>query len=82
MHIVDEIIGRSDNQKNHKIDIALFREFHYPQGFEGSVGRIKTVGGLGAAAPRVLPKVDWAFTFAATVYNLTGLLKLFVGIPW
>ena len=47
---------------------------------EEAFGWIKTVGGLHKTKLRGLPKVDWAFTFAAAAYNLVRLPKL-LGAP-
>jgi transposase len=43
---------------------------------EEAFGWIKTVGGLRKTKLRGLPKVDWAFTFAAAAYNLVRAPKL------
>jgi len=43
---------------------------------EEAFGWIKTVAGLRRTRLRGLPKVDWAFTFAAAAYNLVRLPKL------
>ena len=43
---------------------------------EEAFGWIKTVAGLRQTKLRGLPKVDWAFTFAAAAYNLVRLPKL------
>jgi transposase len=43
---------------------------------EETFGWIKTVAGLRQTKLRGLPKVDWAFTFAAAAYNLVRLPKL------
>ena len=43
---------------------------------EEAFGWIKTVAGLRQTKLRGLPKVDWAFAFAATAYNLVRLPKL------
>ena len=43
---------------------------------EEAFGWIKSVGGLRQTKLRGLPKVDWAFTFAAVAYNLVRLPKL------
>lgn len=43
---------------------------------EEAFGWIKTVAGLHKTKLRGLPKVDWAFTFAAAVYNLVRVPKL------
>jgi transposase len=43
---------------------------------EEAFGWIKTVAGLRRTRLRRLPKVDWAFTFAAAAYNLVRLPKL------
>jgi transposase len=43
---------------------------------EEAFGWIKTVAGLRRTRLRSLPKVDWAFTFAAAAYNLVRLPKL------
>ena len=37
---------------------------------------MKTVAGMRKTKLRGLPKVDWAFTFAAAAYNLVRLPKL------
>jgi len=43
---------------------------------EETFGWTKTIAGLRKAKLRGLPKVDWAFTFAAEAYNLVRLPKL------
>jgi transposase len=43
---------------------------------EEAIGWIKTVAGLRKTKLRGLPKVDWAFTFAAAAYNLVRIPKL------
>jgi len=43
---------------------------------EEAFGWIKTVAGLRQTKLRGLPKVDWAFAFAAAAYNLVRLPKL------
>lgn len=43
---------------------------------EEAFGWTKTVAGMTKAKLRGLPKVDWAFTFAAAAYNLVRLPKL------
>ena len=43
---------------------------------EEAFGWIKTVAGLHKTKLRGLPKVDWAFTFAAVAYNLVRMPKL------
>ena len=43
---------------------------------EEAFGWIKAVAGLRQTKLRGLPKVDWAFTFAAAAYNLVRLPKL------
>jgi IS5 family transposase len=43
---------------------------------EEAFGWIKMVAGLRQTKLRGLPKVDWAFTFAAAAYNLVRLPKL------
>jgi transposase len=43
---------------------------------EEAFGWIKTVAGLHKTKLRGLPKVDWAFTFAAAAYNLVRVPKL------
>jgi transposase len=43
---------------------------------EEAFGWTKTVAGMGKTKLRGLPKVDWAFTFAAAAYNLIRLPKL------
>ena len=43
---------------------------------EEAFGWIKTVAGLRQTKLRGLPKVDWAFTFAAAAYNLVRLPRL------
>ena len=43
---------------------------------EEAFGWIKTVAGMRKTKLRGLPKVDWAFTFAAAAYNLVRLPKL------
>jgi hypothetical protein len=41
---------------------------------------MKTVAGMRKTKLRGLPKVDWAFTFAAAAYDLVRLPKL-VAVP-
>lgn len=43
---------------------------------EEAFGWIKTVAGLRKTKLRGLPKVDWAFTFAAVAYNLVRVPRL------
>ena len=43
---------------------------------EEAFGWVKTVAGLRRTKLRGLPKVDWAFTFAAAAYNLVRVPKL------
>lgn len=43
---------------------------------EEAFGWMKTVAGLRKTKLRGLPKVDWAFTFAAAAYNLVRAPKL------
>jgi len=43
---------------------------------EEALGWVKTVAGLRKTKLRGLPKVDWAFTFAAAAYNLVRVPKL------
>jgi len=43
---------------------------------EEAFGWVKTVAGLRKTKLRGLPKVDWAFTFAAAAYNLVRVPKL------
>jgi hypothetical protein len=43
---------------------------------EETFGWTKTVAGMRKTKLRGLPKVDWAFTFAAAAYNLIRLPKL------
>jgi transposase len=43
---------------------------------EETFGWTKTIAGMRKTKLRGLPKVDWAFTFAATAYNLIRLPKL------
>jgi hypothetical protein len=43
---------------------------------EEAFGWIKTIPGLRKTKLRGLPKVDWAFTFAAVAYNLVRVPKL------
>jgi transposase len=45
---------------------------------EEAFGWIKTVAGLRKTKLRGLPRVDWAFTFAAAAYNLVRAPKLIV----
>jgi transposase len=48
---------------------------------EEAFGWIKGVAGLRKTKLRGLPKVDWAFTFAAAAYNLVQLPKLIGAAP-
>jgi transposase len=48
---------------------------------EEAFGWIKTVAGMRKTKLRGLPKVDWAFTFAAAAYNLVRLPKLMAEAP-
>ena len=43
---------------------------------EEAFGWTKTIAGMRKTKLRGLPKVDWAFTFAAAAYNLIRLPKL------
>jgi hypothetical protein len=43
---------------------------------EEAFGWMKTVAALRKTKLKGLPKVDWAFTFAATAYNLVRAPKL------
>jgi Transposase DDE domain len=43
---------------------------------EETFGWTKTIAGMRKTKLRGLPKVDWAFTFAAAAYNLVRLPKL------
>ena len=43
---------------------------------EEAFGWIKSVAGMRRIKLRGLPKVDWAFTFAAAAYNLVRAPKL------
>ena len=42
---------------------------------------MKTVAGIRQTKLRGLPKVDWAFTFAAAAYNLVRTPKLLAATP-
>lgn len=48
---------------------------------EETFGWIKTVAGLRQTKLRSLPKVGWAFTFAAAAYDLVRLPKLIGAAP-
>jgi IS5 family transposase len=49
---------------------------------EEAFGWVKTVAGLRKTKLRGLPKVDWAFTFAAAAYNLVRVPKLIGAATW
>ena len=49
---------------------------HIQKRIEEAFGWVKTVAGLRKTKLRGLPKVDWAFTFAAAAYNLVRVPKL------
>ena len=48
---------------------------------EEAFGWIKAVAGLRRTKLRGLAKVDWAFTFAATAYNLVRMPRLIGAAP-
>ena len=48
---------------------------------EEAFGWMKTVAGIRQTKLRGLPKVDWAFTFAAAAYNLVRTPKLLAATP-
>lgn len=43
--------------------------------------RMEQPGGLHQVKHSGLPKVDWAFTFAAAAYNLVRMRKLLTEVP-
>jgi len=80
-------VARNTNGRRSAIDRRTTRHPGYAASLrirkriEETFGWIKTVGGLRKTKLRGLPKVDWAFTFAAAAYNLVRLPKLMAGLP-
>ena len=76
-HVAQNTTGRSS-----AVDARTTRHGGYATSqrirkrIEEAFGWIKTVAGLRQTKLRGLPKVDWAFTFAAAAYNLVRLPKL------
>ena len=75
-------VAQNSNRRRSAIDKRTTRHPSYAASqrirkrIEEAFGWIKGVGGLRQTKLRGLEKVDWAFTFAATAYNLVRLPKL------
>jgi transposase len=75
-------VAQNSNGRRSAIDKRTTRHSGYAASqrirkrIEEAFGWIKTVAGLRQTKLRGLPKVDWAFTFAAAAYNLVRLPKL------
>jgi len=75
-------VARNTNRRRSAIDRRTTRHAGYGASqrirkrIEEAFGWIKTVAGMRKTKLRGLPKVDWAFTFAAVAYNLVRLPKL------
>jgi hypothetical protein len=75
-------ISRHTNGRRSAIDGRTTRHQGYAASqrirkrIEEAFGWMKTVAGLRKTKLRGLPKVDWAFTFAAAAYNLVRASKL------
>ena len=75
-------VARNTNRRRSAIDRRTTRHSGYGTSqrirkrIEEAFGWMKTVAGMRKTKLRGLPKVDWAFTFAAAAYNLVRLPKL------
>jgi len=75
-------VARNTNGRRSAIDGRTTRHpsyavsQHIRKRIEEAFGWMKTVAGLRKTKLRGLPKVDWAFTFAAAAYNLVRAPKL------
>jgi transposase len=75
-------VAQNTNRRRSAIDRRTTRHLGYVASLrirkriEEAFGWIKTVAGLRQTKLRGLPKVDWAFTFAAAAYNLLRAPKL------
>jgi transposase len=75
-------IARNTNRRRSAIDRRTTRHPGYAASqrirkrIEEAFGWMKTIAGLRKTKLRGQPKVDWAFTFAAAVYNLVRAPKL------
>ena len=75
-------VAQNTNGRRSAIDNRTTRHAGYAASqrvrkrIEEAFGWMKTVAGLRKTKLRGLPKVDWAFTFAAAAYNLVRLPKL------
>jgi transposase len=75
-------VARNTTKRRSAIDRRTTRHRSYGASqrirkrIEEAFGWIKTVAGLRKTKLRGLPKVDWAFTFAAAAYNLVRAPKL------
>jgi IS5 family transposase len=75
-------VARNTNRRRSAIDRRTTRHSGYGASqrirkrIEEAFGWMKTVAGMRKTKLRGLPKVDWAFTFAAAAYNLVRLPKL------
>ena len=73
---------KNNNRRRSAIDNRTTRHPGYVKSqlvrkrIEEAFGWIKTVAGLRKTKLRGLPKVDWAFTFAAVADNLVRVPKL------
>jgi transposase len=80
-------VARNTNGRRSAIDRRTTRHPGYAASqrvrkrIEEVFGWIKTVAGLRQTKLRGVPKVDWAFTFAAAAYNLVRLPKLIAEAP-
>ena len=75
-------VARNTHRRRSAIDRRTTRHSGYGASqrirkrIEEAFGWMKTVAGMRKTKLRGLPKVDWAFTFAAVAYNLVRLPKL------
>jgi IS5 family transposase len=75
-------VARNTNRRRSAIDRRATRHSGYGASqrirkrIEEAFGWMKTVAGMRKTKLRDLPKVGWAFTFAAAAYNLVRLPKL------
>jgi transposase len=79
-------VARNTNGRRSAIDGRTTRHPGYAASqrsrkrIEEAFGWMKTVAGLRKTKLRGLPKVDWAFTFAAAAYNLVRAPKLIAAV--
>jgi len=80
-------VARNTSGRRSAIDGRTTRHWGYEASqrirkrIEEVFGWMKTVAGLRKTKFRGLPRVDWAFTFAAAAYNLIRIPKLIGAAP-